>query len=317
MQRLPRCLWAFAALVELTVSSASSDDAPAKAETTVLRENIDATTDADKAAKRFQFMTTAIQRFQVHVLGETKADSLLIAMPLLRYQNPLSSSKDGILVAFSRGGRPDCLATLSPQSETSSVHEFYNTAGEPIEVRREQSVLWSAPAIDLKWQDLAGGQPPAGTPALRVIQMRKIAEEFNVMDDHGWTTKVRQPLRLLRQPVHRYADAERGIVDGAIFSYVLGTDPEANLLLEAYQAEGGPRWRFTFSPQTIYGMQAYRDEQMVWEIPERRVFCNSTAVQYVCPYSRHPDDISLQGLMPESNAPAQPAAPAKSPTPNP
>lgn len=116
--------------------------------------------------------------------------------------------------------------------------------------------------------------------------MRKIAEDFNVMDDHGWTTKVRQPLRLLRQPVHRYSDAEVGIIDGAIFSYVLGTDPEANLLLEAYAATDGPRWRFTFSPQTIYGMQAFRDETMVWEIGERRIFCDSTAIQYVCPYHR-------------------------------
>ena len=269
--------------------------------TTELRENIDTVADADKAAKRFEFMITAMQRFQVHVLGEANEDSPLVATPLLRYQNPLSSSKDGILVAFSRGGRPDVLATLSPQSASNVVHEFYNTSGAPLEIRREERTIWSAPPIEMKFQDLTDARLPAPTPALRVIQMRQIAEEFKIMDDHGWKTTVRQPLRLLRQPVHRYADVERGIIDGAIFSYVLGTDPEANLLLEAYNTDGGPRWRFTFSPQTIYALQAYRDDHLVWEIAERRIFCNSTAVQYVCPYRFAQDDVSLKGLMPESH----------------
>jgi hypothetical protein len=293
------------ALVMLLASTARSEDAP-PAGGASLQENIDAVSDAPKSAERFKFLQTAIQRFSVRVMdGDDKVPAPLIVEPLLRYQNPLTSSKDGILVAFSRGGRPDVLATLVLSGEKAAVHEFYAIGNQQVEVLRDERVLWQSPLLEHKFQDLDEVQPPAETATLRAIQMRKLAEEFEVIDDHGWKVKTRQPLRLLRQPVHRYSDANAGIIDGAVFAFVLGTDPEAELLLEAYQGDAGPRWRFAFSPQTIYALQSLRHDSVVWQVPERRVFCNSTAEQYVCPYQFAPDDVPLAGMLPESTAPAR------------
>ncbi len=301
---MSHALSALAAAVLLAWTAPGWADDAAPATTPALQENIDGEGDSAKAAQRWEFLNQGIARYAVHVMGETIEDSPLVAMPLLRYQNPLTSSKDGILVAFSRGGRPDVLATLCIGGEKSVVHEFYSVCGDVVEVRRDGRVYWHSPKLEPKFQELTDVQAPAATEALRSIQMRKIAEEFSVMDDHGWREKTKQPLRLLRQPVHRYSDADQGIIDGAIFAYVLGTDPEADLLLEAYTTDDGPRWRFLFSPQTIYALQAYRNDSLVWEIEERRIFCNSTAVQYVCPYPFATDDVSLAGMMPESKQPA-------------
>ncbi|MFV0443921.1 MAG: hypothetical protein ACK5Q5_10150 [Planctomycetaceae bacterium] len=309
------CPWLVLVAVGLLADEpATAPVAPAPPAVTELSDQIDATTDTGKAAVRLKFLQQAVNRFEVRVLGDVDAPSPCLMPPLLRYQNPLTSSKDGLLVAFSRGGRPDVLGTVCIGHAKGGAHEFYTTNGLPVELRRDGQLYWTSPVNEMKFQDLPDSPPPAATAALRSIQMRNIAGQISVMDDHGWTSKVRQPLRLLRQPVHRYVDESQQVIDGAVFSYVLGTDPEANLLLEAYSSKEGPRWRLTFIPQTVYALQDFRNEQMILEIQERRIFCTSNAEQYVCTFRAGPNDVSLEGMMPESKTPApKPATPPAQP----
>ena len=56
-------------------------------------------------------------------------------------------------------------------------------------------------------------------------------------------------LRLLTHPIDRYADPASGVVDGAIFVYANGTNPEALLVIEARrQGSDPPRWSFAAVP---------------------------------------------------------------------
>ena len=59
--------------------------------------------------------------------------------------------------------------------------------------------------------------------------MREIARRFAVRE----TLKEEQiPCRLLPQPIDRYESASGDILDGAIFAFANGTNPETGLVLE-------------------------------------------------------------------------------------
>jgi hypothetical protein len=78
---------------------------------------------------------------------------------------------------------------------------------------------------------------PAATATARLVQMRQLARRF--------TAKERLKMdsiecRLLTQPIDRYQSAAEKIVDGAIFAYANGTNPELGVVLES----DGERWLY-------------------------------------------------------------------------
>jgi hypothetical protein len=93
--------------------------------------------------------------------------------------------------------------------------------------------------------------------------MRAIAEEYQAIDDFE-AQKSRWELRLLTKPIARYSVAGKGIIDGALFAFAHGTDPEVFLLLEAQRTETGAEWRIGFAPMTAYAVEVSRKEKAVW-----------------------------------------------------
>jgi hypothetical protein len=67
-------------------------------------------------------------------------------------------------------------------------------------------------------------------------------------------------LRMLAQPLYRYA--AEAPVDGAIFAFAQGTDPEVYLILES--DEVGDQWHFGFAPACVWELHAKRGEREVW-----------------------------------------------------
>jgi len=74
----------------------------------------------------------------------------------------------------------------------------------------------------------------------------------------------RQELRLLSKPLYRYSQPERGILDGAIFAFVLTTNPEFLVVVEAQNVDGKSRW--FYSPERFTGRQCDLriQNQQVW-----------------------------------------------------
>jgi hypothetical protein len=73
---------------------------------------------------------------------------------------------------------------------------------------------------------------------------------------------------LLTQPLYRYegldpGKLDRGVLDGAIFSFAVGTDPEVLLVLEARQLKDGARWEFAIARFHYVEMKAkYKDREV-------------------------------------------------------
>src|SRR4029450_2592840 len=54
-------------------------------------------------------------------------------------------------------------------------------------------------------------------------------------------------LRLVRQAVYRYEQTPQDVIDGGMFAFVQGTDPEVFLIVEAVKTAEGPRWGYAVS----------------------------------------------------------------------
>lgn len=257
-----------------------------------------ALTKEEKSQRRLDFLNQTIQKFSVRqqTVPETIARPPEVAA--VRWINPQSGSRDGILSIFNAGGRPVCMAQLGIYSGGNAIHEFHVTSDQPFSLLRDDEVMWESAVPTLKFQKLSESPEPRPNPLQRTVQMRRLAAEFEVWDDHGWTRTVRQKLRLLPRPIYRYTDMNKGVIDGAVFSFALSNDPEAVLILEAVKDNDMTHWQYAFSPVTIYALEAHRNGSIAWSASERRVFNTGHLGQFVGDYRSEADDPDLKPLLP-------------------
>ena len=102
--------------------------------------------------------------------------------------------------------------------------------------------------------------------------MKALADRFKVTMT-GWKPdrSDREELRMLPKPLYRAEPGEgpgpdSGWIDGGVFGFVQGTDPEAILLLEAVRENGRPRWQYAFARATSAGLEARLDKAVVWAV---------------------------------------------------
>jgi hypothetical protein len=99
--------------------------------------------------------------------------------------------------------------------------------------------------------------------------MNSLAGDFStVMVDYRNNKKgERQTLRLLPRPLYRYQSTDPEVIDGALYAYVLGTDSEVLLLLEARTAGGQASWQYAFARMNNDELVGLHKEQEVWRVP--------------------------------------------------
>ena len=113
-------------------------------------------------------------------------------------------------------------------------------------------------------KEIANAPVVAKTKAERTFQMRQIAARF---DAHQFW-EDRFELRLLPKPIYRYEDVGSGIIDGALYALVHGTNPEVLLLVEAHTSkDGSARWKVGFG--SLAGAQCFvrLDGNEYWTCP--------------------------------------------------
>jgi hypothetical protein len=140
-------------------------------------------------------------------------------------------------------------------------------------VARERGrVIWSPETPGVQFKDIPGASAPADSPAARLRQMKVLADRFKVTMT-GWRADKsdREELRLLPKLLYRdelseATGPEPALIDGGVFAFVQGTDPEAILVLEAVRQNGRPRWQFGFARATSGGLEARLDKTVVWAV---------------------------------------------------
>jgi hypothetical protein len=96
--------------------------------------------------------------------------------------------------------------------------------------------------------------------------MKDMARRFSVRSSEG--TNRSEQLRLMQQPIHRYADPEQRLEDGAIFGFSSGTNPACLLLIELHTDDPSPPiWHYGFVGMSAESLRARLDDKEVWFFP--------------------------------------------------
>src|SRR5204863_6612618 len=138
---------------------------------------------------------------------------------------------------------------------------------QPLVLESGKQTLWTPPQDAAVFKPLADSPLPADRPNVRLSQMRKLAERFQVVDRWGMKDPTDWQLRLLTTPLFRYKVPDENVVDAALFGYVLTTSPEALLLLEARRAGNELRWHYAVSRFTRFEITISLDDRKLAEFP--------------------------------------------------
>lgn len=218
-----------------------------------------------EAAVRLEFMKRSVALYDITLETKDKPKVKLLPDPVLRWNNPVSNVPDGVVFLWTGPeGRPELAAQVFIAAGTKDLwlHEFQSLSLVPFDVLRDGKSQWHPRKPGVEMKPIPDAPPPADSAVKRLAQMRAIVQDFEASDD--FEGKSRWELRLLTKPLHRYGAANSDLLDGALFVFAHGTDPEVFLLLEARKSGETYQWHFGLAPMTAYALKATHKGQTLW-----------------------------------------------------
>ena len=195
--------------------------------------------ESDRFAAAASYLRSALEGMRVSLQSRANPDShQLQPTPLLKYSDPARGYLAAGLWRLGKAGRPNGFVsaeywapnTDNPLDRPYVSFEFIPLSEEPFELAGDRDELkWKADGSGVRPIVLPDSPAPAASPRQRLAQMRNIVRRFEVKEIYRGNPNA---LRMMTQPVDRYEDRERGIVDGAAFLFAHGTNPEILVLLE-------------------------------------------------------------------------------------
>src|SRR5262245_55717583 len=181
--------------------------------------------------------------------------------PIFSYAEPTRETGDvGTVWVWGTRGRPVALLTQS-KANGRPVWGFELVAlAEGVSVVMHDGWRWS-PKSALKTKPFADAPPPADSDVRRLSQMKSLVERFSLSERYNDESFE---LRLLPRPVYRYQDEDNGLIDGALFNFAHGTNPEVLALIECRKESSGPVWSYGFLPLAGAGVTAKLKGKPVW-----------------------------------------------------
>lgn len=195
---------------------------------------------------------------------DRRTTAAIVEAPILRYSNPAAAviMPDATVWAWGRRGRPVVLASIE-----EAGCEIVSLAEEAVSAVTKSGRKWSADASEIAWHAVPDAPPPAETAGQRARQMKDISQQFSAQGHYGKGAENYE-LRLLDRPLHRYSNPEQRLVDGAIFAFVAGTNPEVILLVECRPSEEKRlTWFYGFTRLSAGALEARRGKTIVWSCP--------------------------------------------------
>jgi hypothetical protein len=242
-------------------------------------------------AKRFDEMKQIAGSFRTATIDDgTHTPTKMVPDPLYRWSDPTREFSDGTLWFWKSSGRPIAVVAveLYPQNKafgTVWALEFTSLSTGPIEVeggehfdtsyadlyppRADGSLLWAPIKGGIEPREILDAPVPANTEAERLRQMNDLVKRLSARE---FFQAQNYTLRLISHPIDRYADAASGLVDGAIFIYANGTNPEVLLLIEARRVhDGSLNWSYAAAPLARAQVTLCLDRQDVWTYKSKDV----------------------------------------------
>jgi hypothetical protein len=241
---------------------------PAKTEP---NKNEPAKTDPPKTEEVNKLNETIEKSVDWYEVLPNKDAKPLRPVPVIRWRNVIRGQEgEAMMVVWPHNGRPVAMASIYPW-EGNMSHEFDSLSRETTLFAREKDrVIWEPETAGVEFKEVPKAPKPAKTAADRLRQMKAIAETYKATMT-GWRADNtdQEVLRLLPRPLYQYElatakEPDPKLLDGALFAYVLGTDPEVVLVLEAIGTAEKAEWHYAFVRATSGGLEVKLGDDVVW-----------------------------------------------------
>ncbi len=214
-----------------------------------------------------------VQKYGFFLTADDAKKLILQPKSILHWSNPTVGDVFGDVFVWTHRGRPEVIASYyrSVASLKQTVLEVKSLSREKLVARKDSQDVWYPEKAGVELKPIPGVPAPGDSALRRLSQMRSFVRGFKarVSDRRTDNRKpVNRDLRLLSRPVYRYDSSDPDILDGAIFAFVEGTDPEALLLIEAHHQGNEFRWHYAFARMNIDRLFGSYGGEQVWLVEE-------------------------------------------------
>lgn len=187
--------------------------------------------------------------------------------PVLNFTNPERNQERGSVFVWMQDSRPAVIGQFfcfnSPSGRLTK-HAVHSLVQVPLEAKANEIVAWAPDQAGIEWKSLTDAPEVGNSRVNRLLQMRQLARRFELTLISPQDKKTE--LRLAPRPLFEYSAPKSGVTDGVILSYVVATDPEAILLLEAFDEQGQTGFRYAFARFHFWKLTATDGDHLVWEV---------------------------------------------------
>jgi hypothetical protein len=229
----------------------------------------------DEKAEYAEFLDDA----RHYVIRATQPDvTLKLHEPAIQnFTNPERNQERGSVFVWLNEGRPAVLGQFfrfDIRGQRPKKHALHTTSAGPLEATYRDRVAWTPDLPGVDWVPFPGAPAVAATRTERLLQMRQIARSFQgkLFDPRG----PESDLRLAARPLFDYSAPRAGVTDGAFFSFMIATDPEAILMVEAFNEQGKSGYRYAFARFHFWKLAAKLGDRTVWEVEYDRTQSGNT-----------------------------------------
>jgi len=207
------------------------------------------------------------ESYEILAKGATKPFELK-PKPLMHWQNTVRQQEQGAMYVWFDGELPAVLASIFTYEYGGTVyckHECISISEKPFSAKLGNTPVWAPKTAGASWKSIDDAGQPADSLPRRLTQMRSIARHFSgkVTNPEGEATK----LELLPQPLIRFQAPQQNVIDGAIFSLAVVTDPELLVMIEAFKEKEKIEWRYCALRSHHWQVDLARNDAPVWTAP--------------------------------------------------
>lgn len=187
--------------------------------------------------------------------------------PVLNFTNPERNQERGSVLVWLHDERPAVIGQFfrfNVQDRRATKHALHSLSESPLSARFDDELAWTPEGPGIVWKTVAEAPAVGPNRVNRLLQMRQLTRRFkvNLIDPKDKSTE----LRLAPRPLFEYSAPKAGVTDGVIFSYVIATDPEAILMIEAFEERGKLGFRYAFARFHFYRLTATDGDNLVWNV---------------------------------------------------
>jgi len=227
--------------------------------------------DQADAAEVAEYARRQSASWELYFEGPQRTKLELRAEPLLRWSNPEAGRVYGSVFLWTADGRPAAVGTVYKWFTplTDRTGELVTLSPRAITAEANGRKLWSPAAGQIEFKPIPGAPVPEAGSRSRLPLIRSLAREFSpeLTDTRVTAGGTAKQLRLLDQPIYKYGRGTDGLLEGALFAFAVGTDPEALLVIEARDAGDGRQWVYALARMNRDGLRVRHKDKEVWSAP--------------------------------------------------